>query len=890
LLNSGTKLGPYEVGAPIGAGGMGEVYRARDTRLERTVAIKILPQHLSDQHDAKERFEREARAISSLNHPNICQLYDVGEQDGISFLVMEYLEGETLGSRLSKGPLPLEHLFRIGAEIADGLDRAHRSGVVHRDLKPSNIMLTKSGAKLMDFGLAKAVTPVSAQSSGLTQTVASPNQPLTAQGTVVGTFQYMSPEQVEGKEADARSDIFALGAVLYEMATGKRAFEGKTTASVLAAVLERQPAPISSVQPMTPRVLDQLVRTCMAKDPDERWQTAHDVRLQLKQIGEAGSQAGIPAPVVGQRKRREKLAWGAAAVFAVVAIVAGGLAYVANDKQLPVLRVQISPPDKTQFNLTGDEAGPAEVSPDGRYLVFSANDGGRTQLYLRSLDSLSPQPLPGTEGATFPFWSPDSRSVGFFTPTKVKRIDIAGGQPTTLCDTNLGRGASWGSTGIIVFAPFYNAGIFQVSASGGAATPITKVDNVTATSHRWPTFLPDGKHFLYLAVNHNAASSPDTAVFLASLDGKENQLLLHTFSSVRYATGSLLFLRENTLVAQSFDPASGQLKGDPETLREDVQFDAGLWRSNFSVSDNGILAYASGAATNSQSLIWYDRSGKQLDAISDNIGFYDVELSPDEKKLAVTDGNAAAATIWVYDLASKLKTRLTFAGGTHRSPAWSPDGKQIAFTTNQQATIAVKPATGAADEKVLVSSSSSTSSFPEVDDWSRDGRYILFDQGSGNKQHVMVLPTYGDGKPFPYAGSSSSDEEAGVFSPDGRWVAYDSNETGRPEVYVAPFPWTGAKWQVSIDGGTWPRWRGDGKEIYFFEFASSQLMSAQVDGSGSTFLVGGTKPLFRLNLETLSRAYQPTRDGQRFVVISRNGGSSQPLTLVQNWTAELKKK
>jgi serine/threonine protein kinase/Tol biopolymer transport system component len=889
LLNSGTKLGPYEVGAPIGAGGMGEVYRARDTRLERTVAIKILPHELSDQREAKERFEREARAISSLNHTNICQLYDVGEQDGISYLVMEFLEGETLGARLSKGPLPLEQLFRIGAEIADGLDRAHRSGVVHRDLKPGNIMLTKSGAKLMDFGLAKAVTPVSAQSSGLTQTVATPNLPLTAQGMVVGTFQYMSPEQVEGKEADARSDIFALGAVLYEMATGKRAFEGKTTASVLAAVLERQPAAISSVQPMTPTSLDQLVRTCMAKDPDERWQTAHDVRLQLKQIGESGSQPGAVAPVIVRGKHQEKLAWAIAAVFAIAAIVAGLIAYSGSEKQLPVLRVQISPPDKTQFNLTGDEAGPAEVSPDGHYLVFSANDNGHTQLYLRSLDSLTAQPLASTEGATFPFWSPDSRSIGFFTATKVKRVEIAGGQPTTLCDTNLGRGASWGSNGIIVLSPFYNQGIFQVPASGGTATVITKVDNVTATSHRWPTFLPDGKHFLYLAVNHNAAASPDTAVFLASVDGKENRLLLHTFSSVRYVAGRLLFLRENTLVAQSFDPASGQLKGDPETLREDVQFDAGLWRSNFSVSDNGMLAYASGAATNSQSLIWYDRGGKQIDAISDNIGFYDVELSPDEKKVAVTDGNAAAAAIWIYDLASKRKTRLTFAGGTHRSPSWSPDGKQIAFTTNQQATIAVKPATGAADEKVLVSSSTSTSSFPEVDDWSRDGRYILFDQGSGNNLHMFILPMFGDGKPFLYA-SSTTDDENGVFSPDGRWVAYNSNETGRPEIYVAPFPWTGAKWQVSTEGGSWPRWRGDGKELFFFEFGSSQLMSAEVDGSSPTFLAGGIKPLFRLNLETITRSYQPTRDGQRFLVISRNGGTSQPLTLVQNWTAELKKK
>jgi len=885
LLNSGTKLGPYEIQSPIGAGGMGEVYRARDTRLERTVAIKILPQHLSDQRDAKERFEREARAISSLNHANICQLYDVGEQDGNSYLVMEYLEGETLGSRLVKGALPLEQLFRIGAEIADGLDRAHRSGVVHRDLKPGNIMLTKSGAKLMDFGLAKAVTPVSPQSSGLTQTVANPNLPLTAQGSVVGTFQYMSPEQVEGKEADPRSDIFALGAVLYEMATGKRAFEGKTTASVLAAVLERQPAPISSVQPMTPLPLDQLVRTCMAKDPDERWQTAHDVRLQLKQIAEGGSQAGVPAPVVVHRKHRERLAWSVAGLLAVIAIVAGGLAYLANEKQLPVLRVQISPPDKTQFNLTGDEAGPAEISPDGRYLVFSANVAGHTQLYLRALDSLSPQLLPGTEGSTFPFWSPDSRSIGFFTSTKLKRIDIAGGQPATLTDANLGRGGTWGPNGIIVFAPFYNTGIFQVSASGGAATPITKVDNVAYTSHRWPRLLPDGKHFLYLAVNHNAVAGPDTAVFLASIDGKENRLLFHTVSSVTYVGGYLLFLRENTLVAQKFDPASGQLKGDAETLREDVQYDAGLWRANFSVSETGMLVYASGTSTGAQTLAWYDRNGKQLSVLDDNVALFDLAISPDNQKVAVTDANAATATIWIYDLASKLKTRLTFAGGTHRTPVWSPDGKQIAFTSDQQANIAVKPSAGGAEEKVLLSSTAN--SLPAITDWSRDGRYLMYAQGSGLNLHLWVLPLSGDTKPIPYA-SGSADEEAGQFSPDGRWVAYQSGESGRPEVYVAPFPWTGAKWQISTSGAVLPRWRADGKELFYYGFG--ELISTQVDGSGSTLLVGGTKSLFRLTLETISRGYEPTHDGQRFLVISRGEGTPQPLTLVQNWIAELKKK
>ena len=882
-LTSGTKLGPYEILSPLGAGGMGEVYRARDTRLDRTVAIKILPPHLSQNPAAKERFEREAKAISSLSHGNICHLYDVGQQDGTSYLVMEFLEGETLASRLAKGPLPVEQVLRIGAEIADGLDKAHRSGVVHRDLKPGNIMLTKSGAKLMDFGLAKAAAPANPPSSELTQTVANVSAPLTAEGTVVGTFQYMSPEQVEGKEADARSDIFALGAVLYEMTTGKRAFEGKTTASVLAAVLERQPEPISSVHPMTPMALDRLVKTCLAKDPDDRWQTAHDVKLQLRQIAEGGSQPGVPVPAVVRRPSRERLVWALASVLAVVAIVAGVLAYLSNQKQPPLLRVQIIPPDKTQFNLTGDEAGPAEISPDGLYIVFSVNVGGRTQLYLRSLDALTAQALPGTEGATFPFWSPDSRSIGFFTSSKLKRIDIAGGQPATLADANLGRGGSWGPNGVIVFTPLYNTGIYQVPASGGTATPITKVDNVTYTSHRWPQFLPDGKHFLYLAVNHNAVNSPDTALFLGSLDGKENRLLFHTVSSVKYAAGYLLLLRENTVVAQKFDAATGQFKGEPEPLKEDVQYDGGLWRANFSVSENGMLVYASGTSSGAQSLGWYDRSGKPVGTVDENVALFDLTLSPDDKKVAVTDANSATATIWIYDLATKVKTRLTFSGGTHRTPAWSPDSSQLAFTSDQQASISVKPATGAADEKVLLSSSNN--SFTAVRDWSRDGRYLLYEVGAGLNLHLWVLPMFGEKKPFPYA-TSSSDEESGQFSPDGRWIAYQSGESGRPEIYVAPFPWTGAKWQISSTGAVLPRWRADGKELFYYGFG--ELFATQVDGSGSTFQVGGTKSLFHLTLETISSEFAPSRDGQRFLVVSRGEGAPQPLTLVQNWTAELK--
>ena len=890
-LSSGTKLGPYEIQSPLGAGGMGEVYRARDTRLDRIVAVKILPSHLSENPEAKQRFDREARTISSVNHPNICTLYDVGHQDGIDYLVMEYLEGETLSERLSKGALPVDQVLKYGIEICEGLEKAHRSGVVHRDLKPGNIMLTKGGAKLMDFGLAKASVANSsanaAATSGLTATLTTPpgSHPLTAQGTVVGTFQYMAPEQVEGKEADARSDIFALGSVLYEMLTGKRAFEGKTAASAMAAVLERDPAPISSMQPMTPPALERLVKTCLAKDPDERWQTVHDVKLQLKQIAESGSQACATAVVAPPRRRGNAWAWGLAAILGVVAASALVLAYLANQQQLPVLRAEINPPDKMQFNLSGDNAGPAVLSPDGRYVVFSANGPSGTHLYLRALDSISSQALPGTEGGTFPFWSPDSRSIAFFTPEKLKRIEVGGNAPVTICDANLGRGGSWNQDGMIVAAISYNAGLSRVSANGGTPTVITTVDNITYSSHRWPWFLPDGKHFLYIAINHNSPASPDTGVFIASLDGKENRLLFHTLSNAIYVSGHLLYQRENSLVAQSFDSSSEKLTGEPETLSENVQYDAGLWRANLSATSNGMLVYASGAASGIETLTWFDRTGKILGTAGERGGFYGLDLSPDEKKLAVTDANTSSATVWIHDLASKLRTRLTFSGGAHISPIWSPDGREVVFTSEQQSAIAIKPIGGSAPERTLLSSP--TPIYQGISDWSRDGHYLMIERGPGVHEQLWVVPLSGDRKPFPYTGSSLQ-ERGGVFSPDGRWVAYMTNETGRPEIYVAPFPWTGAKWQISNGGGADARWRADGKELYYFDFAG--IAAAQVDGTGSEFKVGGSKPLFRLPLRGLSREYSPTHDGQRFIAIAASEGTSQSLTLVQNWAAELKKK
>ena len=550
-LTSGTKLGPYEIQSPLGAGGMGEVYRARDTRLERIVAIKILPSHLSENAEARQRFDREARTISSLNHPNVCTLHDVGHQDGIDYLVMEYLEGETLADRLRKGPMPSDQVLKYGIEICEGLEKAHRSGVVHRDLKPGNIMLTKTGAKLMDFGLAKASMASPNAPSGLTATLTTPvgSNPLTAQGTVVGTFQYMAPEQVEGKEADARSDVFALGAVLYEMVTGKRAFEGKSAASVMAAVLERDPAPICSLRPTSPPALERLIKTCLDKDPDERWQTAHDVKLQLKQIAE-GSQTGMTAsssaavPIAGRDKSRY-LRWALLALTIAAAAAVGYFVHVPHP----------APPVWGGLNLSGElgEEGSFVLSSDGSRLAYVAADPqGRIVLWVRRLDSPKGQPLDGTEGLEYPFWSADGRNLGFFAEGKLKRIGATGQNLETVCDAPNGRGGTWNRDGVIVFTPNAVGGLSKVSASGGTPAPVTQAS--ASINHRFPHFLPDGRHFLFTLAY---GKSGEDGIYFGSLDSPEIKLVsAGPSSNPAYASGYLLFVRESKLWRNRSTPGS----------------------------------------------------------------------------------------------------------------------------------------------------------------------------------------------------------------------------------------------------------------------------------------------------------------------------------------------
>jgi eukaryotic-like serine/threonine-protein kinase len=750
-LTSGTKLGPYEIVAPLGAGGMGEVYRARDSRLDRTVAIKVLPSHLSQNPDLRTRFEREAKTISGLQHPNICVLYDVGRQDGVDFLVMEYLEGETLALRLARKPMTPDETLRIGIEVADALDKAHRSSVVHRDLKPGNVMLTKGGAKLMDFGLAKLHTFVTGAPSGTpafsaVATLPSMASPITVAGTIVGTVQYMSPEQIQGKEADARSDIFAFGAMLYEMLTGQRAFQGKSQLSVASSILERDPEPPSAIQPLTPPALEQLIRTCLAKDPEERWQTAHDVKLQLKWIAEGSSQAS-PVAVTEKagKKNREQLAWALVGILAVVAVTISAF-YFSQPRTTQVVRSFIPQPQKASYIFMGDEAGPPSLSPDGKMLTFvAAAADGMAVLWVRPLDALDARPLPGTEHAWGPFWSPDSRFIGFAADGKLKTIDMNGGGPVAVCDAGAFRGGSWGRDGTIIFSPSFRDSLYRVAASGGTPTHLTRLDE-HHTSHRWPFFLPDGKHFLYLAINHEVPHAETDGLYFASLNGKENRLLMPLYANAAYASGNLLYLRENQLVAQPFDPVKGVFKGEPQRVADGVADDTSTWRSVFSVSDNGILAYVGGGQVESQ-LAWFDRSGKQLSTLGQKVpGFNIMSLSHKGDRVALSI-QSSTTDIWIMDISRGIRTRLTFGPSQNNNPVWSPDDQWIAYGTLARNGTAIyrRPAGGGAEELLLDAAESR-----QTADWSPDGKYLLFVKGGklGRRRHL-------DARYQPQAGEES---------------------------------------------------------------------------------------------------------------------------------------
>ena len=888
-LAAGSKLGPYEIGTPLGAGGMGEVYRARDTRLDRTVAIKVLPQHLADTPEARQRFEREARAVSALNHPHICTLHDVGSQDGTEYLVMEYLEGETLAARLEKGPLPVEQVLKLGIEIADALDKAHRQGIVHRDLKPGNIMLTKSGAKLLDFGLAKAAMPAA---SGMTLTAAvTRTTPVTQQGTIVGTFQYMSPEQVEGKEVDGRSDIFSLGAVLYEMLTGRRAFPGKSQLSVASAILEKDPEPISTLQPMTPPALERAAKRCLAKEPDDRWQTARDLLLELKWIAEAGSQAGVPAPVVSHRKLHERLTQVAAALMALIAI-SFAIAFVLRaPKQL--YRATLLPPEKTLFVTMGSSSGPPVVSPDGTRMAFTARDDkGHIMLYVRWLSATSAQPLAGTDLASYPFWSHDSRNLGFFARGKLMRVPATGGPVQVLADVGDGRGGTWNSGDVILYAPGPFETLMRVQAGGGIPAPVSKF-LAGESSHRWPYFLPDNKHFLFFARSGNAG------VCVGSLDSLEHKQLFANPTAAMYAPpGYLLYQHDQVLVAQPFSIRTLEVTGDIIPVVEQVAANVPVFRSVFSVSENGVLVYQHGAGVVDWRLTWFDRQGKPMSSASEAQRYNWPTISPDGKRIAVGvfDVRKGGDDIWIYDLARGTSTRLTLDSNSWENhPLWTPDGKKIIFTSNRNGGhthIYAKAADGSSEEETVLDDEADD----EANSISPDGRYIAYQSTNPTrtgktKPDIWVLPLFGERKPFPVVQSPFRNWMSAI-SPDGKWMAYASDERGEQEVYITRFPGGGAKWQASNGNGYAPSWRGDGKELFFLS-QDYHMMSVDVNASAESVTLGAPRVLFQTSPSTLALGpYAVTADGKRFLINFYFGGqdSGEPLTLVTDWTTELKRK
>jgi serine/threonine protein kinase len=880
-LAPGTRLGPYEVTAQIGAGGMGEVYKARDTRLDRIVAIKILPESFASDRLFRERFDREARAISRLEHPHICTLHDVGEHEGTAFLVMQFLEGETLEQRLARGHLPLEQALQHAIQIADALDKAHRAGIVHRDLKPANIMLTRNGATLLDFGLAKTEAVVRI-AEGLSMLPTTPPK-MTAQGTILGTFQYMAPEQIEGQEADARTDIFAFGVVLHEMVTGKKAFEGQTSASLFGAILRDQPPPLSVLQPLAPSALDRTLRRCLAKEPDARWQTAKDLLEELRWIAAERERA---APLVTtQSRRQQRIAW---AIAVASAIIAAAALWVAIARRPPAPQIishldVVAPPTSDPFSFA--------LSPDGRQLAFIATVDGNTRLWIRSFDRSTAQSLVGTDGASYPFWSPDSIAVGFFADGKLKRIDATGGAPQVLASVSGARGGTWNRDGVIVFAP-QQAGLLRVPATGGTPVDLTHLAPGQGT-HRWPQFLPDGRHFVFLS----ALGQPAThGIYLGSLDGSEPRRLLSGETAAIYTPpGYLLRVLQGVLVAHRFDPNREIVSNDAITVAQPVGTDDGTFHSAFTVAGSA-LAYRPGGIARRQ-LVWVDRSGRVLGSLRppDDAIPAAPELSPDGHRVALNRFIQGNFDVWVIDITSGRATRFTFDAANDQSALWSPDGSRIVFNSSRNGTwdLFDKPANGTRDEEPLLVTQQSK----VLADWSPDGRMVLYaTQDPKTGSDLWALPLDRRSKPFPVV-QTRADEREGQFSPDGRWVAYVSNETGIDEVYVLPFPGPGGKWQVSTVGGADPRWRRDGRELYYVA-PDGKLMgvSIQIGANERALNPGSPIALFQTKLATgasvnigfLSRPqYAVAQDGRFLMNVTADDIAASPISVELNWAAGL---
>jgi eukaryotic-like serine/threonine-protein kinase len=882
-LTPGQKLGSYEIEAKIGAGGMGDVFRARDARLDRVVAIKVLPERTAGSADMKERFQREAKAISSLNHPNICTLFDIGEEEGLDYLVMEHLEGETLAERLTKGPLPIGEIIRLAVQVADALDSAHRQSLIHRDLKPGNVMITRDGAKLLDFGLAKLVVTENGldSMSGVTMTA-----PLTMDGSIIGTMQYMAPEQLEGKEADARSDLFAFGALLYEMATGKRPFDGTSQASLIASVLKEEPAAVTTLQPMIPPMLEQAISQCLQKDPDNRWQTAGDLKRALLWVSEGGSQIGVPAPVARRRKMRELIL---TTLVGVMALAIAGLGYTTwqnSRADVPVVQSNILLENQSILDNMG--GGSVMISPDGSMVAWVARDsmGAQKKLWVRRLDALTTLPLPGTEGASFPFWSPDSRYIAFFDDSNLKKILATGGPTLTLCSAEDGRSGAWNDDGDILFTPTSTDVIHRVSAAGGEAVAVTARDTIYDDfTHRWVSFLPNGRDFLYFTRTGGSAGGEKDAICVGSLDRPEVKRLIRVKSNPVFADGKILFVRNGVLMAQEFDPGSWELAPDAVPVAERVSYLESWSKGVFSTDRTGQLVFRQGDVSTGSKIRLYDMNGVHQQDFGKTVIHYSAVPSHDGTRAVtnILDQAIGNADIWILDLRRNIRTRLTFHDADDLSAAWSPDDTRIAWVSRRadQPGVYVKSADGSGEPELVFE----TDRTIFVRDWSPDGRYLI-GQYDMDSVDLLIIPMVGDEEPFTYMATPANEYDPS-FSPDGRWIAFGSNETEREEVYVAPFPATGAKWQVSINEGDRPNWSPDGNRIVYLN-NSDTLMEAEVDGTGSAFEIGEVVPLFAVKAFRPGGVFHLMPDGQHILINERLTEMDQSrLVLVQNWPGSL---
>lgn len=877
MLQSGTRLGSFEILSAIGAGGMGEVYKARDTRLDRFVAIKVLPGAFASDPARKQRFEREARAVSSLNHPHICMLYDVGSQDGVEYLVMEFLEGESLEERLKRGPLPLDEGLRYAIQITEALAAAHRQGVIHRDLKPGNIVLTKTGAKLLDFGLAKLTETVP---GGTVTTLPTATMALTVQGAILGTFQYMSPEQLEGQEADARSDLFSLGAVLFEMFTGRKAFEGKGHASLISSIMTAEPPTLTALQPLLPPALDPVVRTCLAKDPDARWHTAHDVVVQLKWIAQAGSQAGVPAPVAAKRKSRERIAWLAAAVMALASVILGALLFRQPKPDNRELKFTLTVAD----GITSEWSTYPVVSPDGAYIAFTMMQNGKSTLWIRALNATEARQIPEADTPSFPFWSPDSRFLAFNTGHGLSKLDLAGGSITRICELPSHAVGTWGAENRIVFSVAGSASLsdlMQVSASGGIPEVFLTLNKTRGDlANVFPQFLPGGRQLLFFSRNVDAAKG---GVSIVSLDKKDPILVMPgEIAAIPAGPRALAFVRQSTLFVQSFDPSSPRLEGEPVPVAQNVgTMNPILPPPQASFSNNGLFAYRQAMSTDGQ-LYWRNSDGKHLGAAGPPGRLRQFSLAPDGKRVVVEvlDYKTNSRDLWLLELASNIFSRLTYDPAEDSDPIWTADSRSVVFSSNRKGTLDLYRKTiGGGDEEVLFADKDR-----KVPEWAlRDGS-ILYTTDRGGK--MFLLSAKPERKSQLLFQRKFVQDEPHV-SPDERWIAYSSQESGRWEVYAASFPSFGDIRQVSNNGGGEPQWRGDGKELYYLAL-DGNMMAVDVK-AGPTIETGVPRTLFATGVRAnpFNDQYAVTPDGKKFLVLEPLQQAEKPMTVVWNWNSAM---